>query len=153
MPKEALYIHKHRGWTLLQTSIFLSRHVATCTALACGAQCSIHASETWPLTKPNLQPLQRNDRAIITDLQCQAARHCHHQVQWATCTASHWGSHSEGEKAPLVWTCGMLQWCCQDSLWHTGWWKEWTWEAQDDTKATDREGLQRVEALSYQHSW
>ena len=24
-----------------------------------------------------------------TDLQCQAARHCHHQVQWATCAAWH----------------------------------------------------------------
>ena len=48
-----------------------------------------------------------------TDLQCQATRHCHHQIQWATCTAWHWGSgpHSEGENTPLVWTCGMLQWC------------------------------------------
>ena len=25
----------------------------------------LHASETWPLTKPNLQHLQRNDRAMI----------------------------------------------------------------------------------------
>ena len=25
----------------------------------------LHASETWPLTKPNLQCLQRNDRAMI----------------------------------------------------------------------------------------
>ena len=37
------------------------------TALACGAPCSmpvamLHASETWPLTKTNLQ---RNDRAMI----------------------------------------------------------------------------------------
>ena len=45
-----------------------------------------------------------------TDLQCQAAR--------------------QGEKALLVWTCGMLQWCSQDSLWQTGWWKAWAWEAQ-----------------------
>ena len=66
-----------------------------------------------------------------TDLQCQAARHCHHQVQWATWVAWHWGSgtHSEGEKAPLVWICRTLQWCSQDSLWHTGWWKAWAWEA------------------------
>ena len=50
---------------------------------------------------------QGNDQ---TDLQCQAARHCHHQVQWATCAAWHWGSgpHSEGEKTPMVWTCGTL---------------------------------------------
>ena len=84
-----------------------------------------------------------------TDLQCQAARHCHHQVQWATCAAWHWGSgpHSEGEKTPMVWTCGMLKWCSQDSLLHTGWWKAWALEAQDDMETADREGLQRVEAL------
>ena len=62
---------------------------------------------------------QGNDQM---DLQCRVVRHCHHQVQWATCTAWHWESrpHSEGEKAPLVWTCGMQQWCSHDSLWHTG---------------------------------
>ena len=78
---------------------------------------------------------QGNDQ---TDLQCQATRHCHHQVQWATCAAWHWGSgpHSEGEKTPMVWT--MLQWCSQDSLWHTGWWKAWAWEAQNDMEAADR---------------
>ena len=62
---------------------------------------------------------QGNDQ---TDQQCQAARHCHRQVQWATCVAWHWryGSHPIGEKAPLVWTRGPLQECSQDSLWHTG---------------------------------
>ena len=50
-------------------------------------------------------------------------------------------------------TCGKLQWCSQDSLWHTGWRKAWAWEAQDDMEAADREGLQRVEALGYQLSW
>ena len=28
----------------------------------------LHASETWPLTKPNLQHLQRNDRAMIRQI-------------------------------------------------------------------------------------
>ena len=28
----------------------------------------LHASETWPLTKPNLQRLQRNDRALIRQI-------------------------------------------------------------------------------------
>ena len=28
----------------------------------------LQASETWPLTKPNLQPLQQNDRAIIRQI-------------------------------------------------------------------------------------
>ena len=74
-------------------------------------------------------------------------------VQWATCAAWHWGPHSEGEKTSMVWTCGMLQWCNQDSLWHTGWWKAWAWEAQNDMEVADREGLQRVEALGYQPSW
>ena len=95
---------------------------------------------------------QDNDQ---TDLQCQTTRHCHHQVQWATCAAWHWGSgpHSEGEKTPMVWTCGTLQRCSQDSLWHTGWWKAWAWEAQDDMETADREGLERVEALGHQPSW
>ena len=28
----------------------------------------LHASETWPLTKPNLQSLQQNDRAMIRQI-------------------------------------------------------------------------------------
>ena len=28
----------------------------------------LHASETWPLTKPSLQRLQRNDRAMIRQI-------------------------------------------------------------------------------------
>ena len=28
----------------------------------------IHASETWPLTKPDQQHLQRNDRAMISQI-------------------------------------------------------------------------------------
>ena len=47
------------------------------------------------------------------DLQCQAARHCHHQIQWGTCAAWHWGSgpHSEGEKAVGMdmWNTPMVQ--------------------------------------------
>ena len=31
--------------------------------------------------------------------------------------------------------------------------KAWAWEAQDDLEAADREGFQRVEALSYRPSW
>ena len=126
-----------------------------CVQLLCAVR---NAPCQWVLAIDKAKPpastakWQGNDQ---TDLQCQAARHCHHQVQWATCAAWHWGSgpHSEGEKAPLVWTCGTLRWSSQDSLSHTGWWKAWAWEAQDDMEAADREGLQRVEALSYQPSW
>ena len=87
---------------------------------SCVRSAMLYASETWPLTKPkppaSAAKRQGNDQ---TDLQCETARHCHHQVQWATCAAWHWGSgpHSEGEKTPMVWTCGTLQWCSQVSLW------------------------------------
>ena len=32
---------------------------------SCVRSAMLHASETWPLTKPNLECLQRNDRAMI----------------------------------------------------------------------------------------
>ena len=82
----------------------------------------LHASETWPLTKPSLQHLQLNARAMIRQI-------CNVRPQDIvinrSCAAWHWGSgpHSEGEKTPMVWICGTLQWCSQDSLWHTGRWK------------------------------
>ena len=44
----------------------LSRHVATCTALVYGAQCSMPVRR--PLSKPNLQYLQWNDRAMIRQI-------------------------------------------------------------------------------------
>ena len=44
----------------------LSKHVAICTA--CVRSAMLHASKTWPLTKPNLQRLQRNDRAMIREI-------------------------------------------------------------------------------------
>ena len=37
-----------------------------CTARLQSAM--LHASETWPLAKPNLQRLQRNDRAMIRQI-------------------------------------------------------------------------------------
>ena len=35
---------------------------------ACVQSAMLHASETWPLTKPSLQWLQRNDRAMIRQI-------------------------------------------------------------------------------------
>ena len=35
---------------------------------SCVRSAMLHASETWPLTKPNLQRLQRNDRAMIRQI-------------------------------------------------------------------------------------
>ena len=40
----------------------LSRHSS------CVRSAMLHTSETWPLTKPNLQHLQRNDRAMIRQI-------------------------------------------------------------------------------------
>ena len=133
----------------------LSKHTWPCVQLLCAernAPCQRDLAIDKAKPPASVAKWQGNDQ---TDLQCQAARHCHHQVQWATCVAWHWGSglHSEGEKTPMVWTYGTLQWCSQDSLWHTGWWKVWAWKAQDDMEIADREGLQRVEALGYQPSW
>ena len=52
--------------------VFTSRHLSYKT---CGHVYSsyvqsamLHASETWPLTKMNLQRLQRNDRAMIRQI-------------------------------------------------------------------------------------
>ena len=60
--------------------VLSSRHLSFRTRERLYSSCvwsaMLHASETWPLTKRNLQRLQWND----TDLQCQAARRCHHQV-------------------------------------------------------------------------
>ena len=35
---------------------------------SCVRSAMLHASETWPLTKPTLQSLQRNDRAMIRQI-------------------------------------------------------------------------------------
>ena len=35
---------------------------------SCVCSAMLHASETWPLTKPNLQGLQQNDRAMIRQI-------------------------------------------------------------------------------------
>ena len=122
---------------------------------SCVRSAMLHASETWPLTKPNLQRLQRNDRAMIRLI-------CNVRPQDIVTTRSNELLVRLGiedlelilkERRLMVWTCGTLQWCSQDSLWHTGWWKAWAWEAQDDMETAHREGLQRVEALGHQPSW
>ena len=42
--------------------------VLTSRHLSCVRSAMLHASETWPLTKTNLQRLQRNDRAMIRQI-------------------------------------------------------------------------------------
>ena len=92
---------------------------------SCVRRAMLHASKTWPLTKPNLQRLQRNDRTMIRQI-------CNVRPQDTVTTRFNELLVQLGiedldlilkERRPMVWTCGTLQWCSQDSLWHTGWWK------------------------------
>ena len=156
-----LWAFNHNTWKKFKDllPVLSSRHLSyktwPCVQLLCAernAPCQRDLAIDKAKPPASAAKRQGNDQ---TDVLCQTARHCHHQVQWATCAAWHWGSgpHSEGEKTPMVWTCGTLQWCRQDSFWHTGWWKMWAWEAQDDIETADREGLQRVYALGHQLSW
>ena len=52
--------------------VLSSRHLSFktrgCVYSSCVRSAMLHASETWPLTKPNLQRLQRNDRAMIRQI-------------------------------------------------------------------------------------
>ena len=52
--------------------VLSSRHLSFktcgCVYSSCVRSAMLHASETWPLTKPNLQHLQRNDRALIRQI-------------------------------------------------------------------------------------
>ena len=52
--------------------VLTSRHLSYKTRghvySSCERSAMLHASETWPLTKTNLQRLQRNDRAMIRQI-------------------------------------------------------------------------------------
>ena len=100
------------------SSCHLSFKTSVSVYSSCVRSAMLHASETWPLTKPNLQRLQRKDRAMIRQI-------CNVRPQDIVTTRSNellvrLGiedlEHTEGEKTPMVWTCGTLQWCSQDSL-------------------------------------
>ena len=67
----------------------------------CVRSTMLHASETWPVTKPCLQHLQRNDRAMIRQI-------CNVKPQDTATIRS------------IELTCGTLQRCSQNGLWHTG---------------------------------
>ena len=50
------------------SSHHLSFKTRGCVYSLCVWSAMLHASETWPLTKPSLQHLQRNDRAMIRQI-------------------------------------------------------------------------------------
>ena len=78
---------------------------------SCVRSAMLHASETSPLTKPNLQHLQQNDRAMIRQI-------CNVRPQDIVTTRSSELLVRLGiedldlilkERTPMVWTCGTLQ--------------------------------------------
>ena len=62
------------GWKKFRElkTVLSSRHLSFKTRgrvhSSCVQSAMLHASETWPLTKPCLQRLQRNDRAMIRQI-------------------------------------------------------------------------------------
>ena len=77
---------------------------------SCVRSSMLHASETWPLTKMNLQRLQHNDRAMIRQI-CSIKPEdvaTVRSIKRITGEAWAWGPqpHFEREKASLVWACG-----------------------------------------------
>ena len=114
----------------------------------------LHASETWPCTKPNLQRLQRNDRAMIRQI-------CNIRLQDIVTTRSNELLVRLGiEDLDLILKERRLRWyghveCSSGAVktaFHIQVEENVGLEAQDDIEAADRDGLQRVEALGYQPS-
>ena len=68
--------HLKTGWKKFNFKelkpVLSSRHLSFKTRgrvySSCVRRAMLHASKTWPLTKPSLQHLQRNDRAMIREI-------------------------------------------------------------------------------------
>ena len=134
--------------------VFSSHHLSFktsgCVYSSCVWSAMLHASETWPLTKTNLQSLQRNDRATIR-------QNCNVKLQDIVTTRSNELLAWLGiEDLDLILKERRLHWYehveRSNGAVKTGGWKAWAWEANDDKEAADREGLHRVEALGYRSS-
>ena len=85
---------------------------------SCMRSAMLHASETWPLTKTNLQ---RNDRAMIRQI-CSLKPADVAAVRSSELLAMPW-PRFEREKASPVWACGTFLWRSQNSMWYTDWWQ------------------------------
>ena len=59
---------KIRELLLVLTSGHLSYKTRGHVYSSCVRSAMLHANETWPLTTTNMQPLQRNDRAMISQI-------------------------------------------------------------------------------------
>ena len=131
----------------------LSKHVAVCTALVCGAQCSMPA---------RLGHWQSPTSSVCSEM----------TGQWSDRSAMS-GRKTLSPPGPMSYLCSLALriwtsfWRREDSdgmdMWNapvvqsrqplTYRLMESVWKAQNDMEAADREGLQRVEALGYQPSW
>ena len=85
---------------------------------SCVRSAMLHASETWPLTKTNLQRLQHNDRAMIRQI-CSIKPEDVARVRSSKLLAKLQLEYLNlilREKASLVWACGVFEWCNQNSI-------------------------------------
>ena len=102
--------------------VLTSRHLSYKTRgnlySSCVRSAMLHASETWPLTKTNLQRLQRNDRAMIRQI-CSIKPEDVARVRSSELLAKLQLEDLDlilREKASLVWACGAFEWCNQNSI-------------------------------------
>ena len=95
--------------------VLTSRHLSNKTRghvySSCVRSAMLHASETWPLTKTNLQRLQRNDRAMIRQI-CSIKPEDVARVRSSELLAKLQLEDLNlilREKASLVWACGAFE--------------------------------------------
>ena len=130
---------------------WLQDPVVTCTALACGAPCSMPVKHGhWTrrtCSACNATSGPWSYRSAESSQRCGQGK-----VKRATGKASARGPwpHFEREKASLIWACGVFEWCNQNSIWYADWRQAGGREAQANMEETDRERLPWVEA---HHSW
>ena len=114
---------------------------------SCVPSTMLHASETWPLAKTNLQRLQRNDRAMIRQI-CSIKLEDVARVRSSKLLAKLQLEDLDlilREKASLVWACGAFELCNQNSIWYADWRQTGGREAQANMEETDRERLTTVD--------
>ena len=140
---------KFKELLLVLSSRYLSFKTSGRVYSSCVRSPILHASEIWPLTKPDLQHLQQNDRAMIRQL-------CNVKPQDIVTTRSNELLARLGiEDLDLILKERRLRWYGHVGLSNGA--VKTTFDLQVDgkrgpvrpkmTEAADREGLQRVEAL------
>ena len=101
---------KFRELLPIPTSCHLSYKTRGHVYSSCVQSAMLHASETWPLTRRNLQRLQRNDKAMIRQV-CSIKPEDVATVRSSELLAKHELEDLDlilREKASLVWACGAI---------------------------------------------